>query len=168
MRTAVYAGTFDPITLGHVSVAERAARAFDRVILLIAVNPGKKPLFTPEERLAMAREAIGAPNVECAVTDGYVVHFARSQGAGYLVRGVRSATDVESEIELARLNYALAPEIETFFIPAEPSLSDVSSSRLKQLALQGADISGLCPSGVARRLPERLHPGVTTEGALHA
>jgi pantetheine-phosphate adenylyltransferase len=96
------------------------------------------------------------PNVECCAADGLVVEFARSLGARILVRGVRSATDAEVEIALALANHALAPEIETVFVPARADLAMVSSSRLKELAREGADLSGLCPLPVARRLRSRL------------
>lgn len=157
MRIAVYAGTFDPITRGHLSVIERGARLFDRLAVLIAINPGKQPLFSPEERAQMIREATSSwPNVECASTDGYVVDLARRHGAHYLVRGVRSCTDVEGEIALAQMNHELAPDIETVFVAAHRELSEVSSSRLKELAVHGMDISKFCPPEVAVRLRERV------------
>src|SRR4030095_9486640 len=99
MRIAVYAGTFDPITRGHLSVIERGARLFDRIVVVVALNPSKQPLFSVEERTQMIREVTCPwPNVECTNTDGYVVQLARTHGARYLVRGVRSCTDVEGEI----------------------------------------------------------------------
>jgi pantetheine-phosphate adenylyltransferase len=156
VRLAVYAGTFDPITLGHLSVVGRGARLFDRLFVLVAVNPGKQPLFSVEERVDLLREVCARfENVECAGTDGYVVHFARAHGARYLIRGVRGSTDVESEMALADLNRELAPEIETVFVPAHPGLSEVSSSRLKELARNGGDISKYCPPEIAPRLLRR-------------
>jgi pantetheine-phosphate adenylyltransferase len=157
MKIAVYAGTFDPVTLGHVSVIERAARLFDALWVVVAVNPNKQPLFSPDERLAMLAESVARwPNVHCAGTAGYVVELARSKGARYLVRGVRSATDADAELALANMNRALAPEIETVFVPADPRLSEVSSSRLKALAREGADLDQICPPHVAARLRARL------------
>jgi pantetheine-phosphate adenylyltransferase len=157
MRVAVYAGTFDPITLGHLSVIERGAALFDRVLVVVAVNPGKTPLFTVAERVAMIGEVTRCwPNVACASTDGYVVDLARAHGARYMIRGVRGATDAEAEIALADMNRALAPEIETVFIPAHPELSEVSSSRLKALALEGREVSRFCPPEIAARLRARL------------
>ncbi|HEY5450018.1 MAG TPA: pantetheine-phosphate adenylyltransferase [Polyangia bacterium] len=157
MRVALYAGTFDPITRGHLSVIERAADLFDRLVVVVAVNPSKQPLFSPDERVAMIREVV-APrrNVECTSTAGYVVDLARERAARYLVRGVRSCTDVDGEIALADMNRALAPEIETVFIPAHPSLSEVSSSRLKELASRGEDVSLYCPPEIAARLQQRV------------
>lgn len=156
MRVALYAGTFDPITRGHVSVIERAARIFDRLVVVVAVNPAKQPLFAVEERVEMIRAVVTWPNVACASTEGYVVDLARAEAARYLVRGVRSCTDVEGEIALANMNHALAPEIETVFIPAHPELSEVSSSRLKELARASADLTRYCPAEIASRLQRRL------------
>lgn len=157
MRVALYAGTFDPITRGHLSVIERGARLFDRLVVVVAVNPSKQPMFSVEERVGMIREVVAAwSNVQCTSTSGYVVELARERRAGYLVRGVRSCTDVEGEIALAHMNHELAPEVETVFIPAHPELSEVSSSRLKELAHQGADISPYCPAEIAARLTQRV------------
>ncbi len=156
MRLAIYAGTFDPVTGGHLSVIERAAALFDHVLVVVAINPQKHPLFSAEERVEMIRE-VSAPwsNVEATSTEGFVVDLAHQRGARYLVRGVRSATDVEGEIALANLNHSLAPDIETVFIPAHPELSEVSSSRLKELFAAGADVSRYCPPLVLARLDER-------------
>jgi pantetheine-phosphate adenylyltransferase len=157
VRVALYAGTFDPITRGHVSVIERGAQLFDRLLVVVAINPDKRPLFSPDERVEMIRRVI-APwrNVACAATAGFVVELARQVGARYLVRGVRGATDVEAEIALADMNRALAPEIETVFIPAHPGLSEVSSSKLKQLAVTGADVSRYCPPEILPMLLARV------------
>lgn len=157
MRLAVYAGTFDPVTRGHLSVIERAARLFDGLWVVVAVNPQKRPLFGAGERVSMLEEVTARwPNVHCAQTDGYVVELARAHGARYLVRGVRGVTDVEGEIALANLNRALAPEIETVFVPADPELSEVSSSRLKELARTDADLSRICPPELVARLRARV------------
>ena len=159
MRVAIYAGTFDPITLGHLSVVERGARLFDRLCVLVAVNPSKNPLFSTGERLQMIREVtLKWVNVETASTSGYVVDFARKYGAKYLIRGVRGSPDVDTEISLANLNHQLAPEIETVFVPAHPELSEVSSSKLKELVCQGNDISRYCPEAIAQQLVDRLSP----------
>ena len=157
MRLAIYAGTFDPITLGHLSVIERGAGLFDGLVVVVAVNPLKTPWFSAEERVALIEATVrGWPNVSAAFTSGYVVDFARRSGARYLVRGVRSATDAEAEIALARLNRELAPEIETVFVPAHPELSEVSSSKLKELAGNGDDLTRYCAPEVAELLRRRL------------
>ena len=159
MRIGVYAGTFDPITWGHVSVIERAAQLFDNLVVVVAINPNKTPLFDVPERLALIRAVTARwPNVECAFTEGYVVEFAKARGAQHLVRGVRDATDTEAELKLANENRRLAPEIETLFVPATAHLAEVSSSRLKELARAGTDLSALCPPVVAERLRERACP----------
>src|SRR5687767_7375095 len=120
-RIALYAGTFDPITLGHLSVIDRGAQLFDQLWVVVAVNPTKHPFFSVEERLQMIREETTRwPNVACTSTDGYVVDLARKHGARFLLRGVRSCTDVEGEIALSNMNHRLAPEVETVFIPAHP------------------------------------------------
>ena len=162
MRVAVYAGTFDPITLGHLSVVERGARLFDLLWVVVAVNPGKEPLFSAQERVQMIRDVAARwSNVASASTDGYVIDFARHHFARYLIRGVRSSTEVESEIVLAHMNYELAPEIETVFIPAHPQLSEVSSSRLKELARQRMDTTRYCPPEIAARLRQRVDENIT-------
>ncbi|HVJ16488.1 MAG TPA: pantetheine-phosphate adenylyltransferase [Polyangiaceae bacterium] len=159
MRIAVYAGTFDPITLGHLSVVERGARLFDRLLVVVAVNPRKQPLFSVEERIQLIEASVlGFPNVSATSTMSFVVDLARSQGARYLIRGVRGATDTDAEIALAHLNHELAPEIETVFVPAQPELSEVSSSRLKELALEGADLTRYCAPEVSAMLRQRLSP----------
>ncbi len=164
MRIAVYAGTFDPVTFGHLSVIERAARWFDQLHVLVAINPDKQPLFSVAERLQLLRELSAAwPNVECASTTGFVVDFARARQARYLVRGVRGATDIEAEIALSHLNRQLAAEVETVFVPAHPELSEVSSSRLKQWVSEGRDVSVYCPATVAQHLRARLTPAAPQE-----
>jgi pantetheine-phosphate adenylyltransferase len=166
MRIAIYAGTFDPITRGHLSVVERAAGLFDRLIVVVAVNPSKEPLFSVNEREGMIREVTRPwSNVECTSTHELVVSLARSRGAKYLVRGVRGATDIEAEIALARGNREIAPEVETVFVPAHAELSEVSSSRLKALAADGLDISVYCPPEVEARLRRRIAEQATQGGA---
>lgn len=166
MRLAVYAGSFDPITLGHLSVIDRSARLFDRLWVLVAINPTKRSLFSASERVDMIREVTARwPNIESKSTEGYVVEFARRCGAQYLVRGVRGCTDVDAEITLANMNLELAPEIETVFVPAHSQLSEVSSSKVKDLVRGGADVSRYCPKRIAMHLQERL--GLGTGGVAH-
>jgi pantetheine-phosphate adenylyltransferase len=157
MRAAIYAGTFDPVTLGHLSVVSRAVELFDQLWIAIAHNPDKQPLFSVAERVEMLRDVTTVwPRVDVVSTEGYVVTLAHELGARFLVRGVRGVTDIAAEIALARLNHQLAPEIETVFVPAHAELAEVSSSRLKQLAGEGADLSQLCPTAVAQRLRGRF------------
>ncbi len=167
MRIAVYAGTFDPITNGHLSVIERAARLFDRLVVLVAVHPNKSPMFSLAERLTMIRESTGhLANVTVDGTEGLVIAYARDAGAGALVRGIRGASDAEYEIDLAQANWLLAPEVTTLFVAADPSLSEVSSSQLKRLAAQRSDVSRFAPAVVLGRLAARLAP-TPREGSFH-
>ena len=138
MTIAVYPGTFDPITTGHVSVVREAVRLFAHVRVLIAVHPTKQPLFSLEERIELAREVLGVmPTVSVDGTRGLVVEYARSIGASVLLRGLRGAADAAYETELAQQNRQIAPEIATVMLPAEPRLSAVSSSELKARAQRG-------------------------------
>jgi pantetheine-phosphate adenylyltransferase len=169
MRIGVYAGVFDPITAGHLSVIERAARLFDQLYVLVAVNPSKSTLFTMKERLEMIIDAVAAlPNVRGAGTQQYVVEFARDHQAKFLVRGLRGMSDIEYETKIANANIELAPEIATIFIPAQPEFSEVSSSRLKELAQSGACISHYCTKMVTDRLLERLDQADNRREASYA
>lgn len=157
MSMAVYAGTFDPITAGHLSIVRQAVRLFNHVVVLVAVNPKKVTLFTVEERLEMIRGEVRVhPNVSAAFTTGMVVDHARLIGANILLRGVRGATDAQFETELAQQNRDLAPEITTLFLPAFAGLSEVSSSRLKELAREGKELSVYCSPEVSARLTAKL------------
>lgn len=157
MTIAIYAGTFDPLTLGHLSVVKEAVRLFAHVRVLVAVHPDKETLFTLDERVALAREVVGAmPTVSCDGTRGMVVDYARAIGATVLVRGLRGAADAEYETRLAQMNRQLGPEILTVMLPGDPALSTVSSSELKRRALAGAPIDDFCPPSVAAQLALRL------------
>jgi pantetheine-phosphate adenylyltransferase len=156
MRKAVYAGSFDPISNGHLSILDEATRLFDEVFVVVAVNPAKGSLFTEEERLALAREATAKyPNVTCRSTRGLVVEEARAHGATWLLRGVRSSIDSEYEMALAQVNQELAPEISTLFLLARPDVAIVSSSLLKELARCGAETARYCPPNVEKALRAR-------------
>lgn len=165
MCRAVYAGTFDPVTAGHVSVIERARTMFEQVIVVIAINPDKSPLFTVAERKALVEAATShLSGIEVTATEGMVVHLARTLQAAVLIRGVRSATDAAYELDLSRQNLALAPEIQTIFLPAEPSMAEISSSRLKELARRGRLTPSICPAGVLVALQEKLGAVVHSAG----
>ncbi|MCA9630745.1 MAG: pantetheine-phosphate adenylyltransferase [Myxococcales bacterium] len=162
MTIAVYAGTFDPITEGHRSVVQQAARLFTHVRVLVADNPDKQATFSVHERLEMLEEVLGPlPNVSSGHTRGLVVDYARRICANVLVRGIRGASDAAYETDMAAENRRLAPEIATVLLAAEPDLSDVSSSRLKELVLAGEDVSRYCTPEVAQRVRARLLPGLT-------
>jgi pantetheine-phosphate adenylyltransferase len=138
-----------------------APKDFDWLVVLIAVNPEKQPLFTVEERLDFINQAAGhLGNVSSDFTEGAVVEYARQKGARFLVRGIRGATDADYETYLADLNRICAPEISTLFFPADPELAEVSSSRLKEMAGSGEDGSGFCSSDVWRALLNRIAPRI--------
>ncbi|AKQ64642.1 Phosphopantetheine adenylyltransferase [Myxococcus hansupus] len=159
MTIAVYAGSFDPVTAGHMSVIRQAARLFSHVVVVVARNPDKQTLLTAEERMALIREAVTHhPNVTVAFARGLIVDFARDIGASVLLRGVRGAMDAQFETTLAQNNRALAPELSTLFLPAEAHLAEVSSSGLKARVARGEDVSAFCPPAVAAKLQERLAP----------
>lgn len=157
MIVALYAGTFDPVTNGHLDVIRRAAALFDRVIIGVSVNPRKSPHFSVEERAEMLRE-VGTelPNVTVEVVPGLVVAHARRTGANVIVRGLRAVTDFEFELQMASTNRALAPEIETVFFTPAPEFHYLSSSTVCDIARFGGDVSGFVPPPVERRLRERL------------
>ncbi|WLD11608.1 pantetheine-phosphate adenylyltransferase [Planctellipticum variicoloris] len=163
-RHAVYAGSFDPFTLGHQDIAQRAAALFDRVTVGIGINPEKHPLFTPEERLVMAREVL-APlkNVDVRCFEGLAVDFIRGCGARVLVRGVRTLSDIETEFTMTLANRALDPEIDTIFLMASERLTHISSSLIRQIALMGrqsaaSKLEDFVPSAVVPQLLARCRP----------
>jgi pantetheine-phosphate adenylyltransferase len=157
MRIAVYAGTFDPITLGHLSVIRRVLALFDELIILVAVHPEKQPLFSMNERLDMIRDAVRLySNVRVEATTDWVAAWAENHGASWLIRGVRDATDMSMEHPMAFMNQQLAPGVTTLFVPAESEFTNVSSSKLKQLAKEGATLEEWCTPKVEQLLKRRL------------
>jgi pantetheine-phosphate adenylyltransferase len=157
--TAIYPGTFDPVTFGHLDIATRAASVFDRVVIGVVGNPHRKQtMFTIDERVAFLRDALGdTPNVEVDVFSELVVDFARRWGARTMVKGLRVISDFEWEFQMNHLNRTLAPEIETLFVMARPQYSFVSSSGVKEIAAFGGNVDELVPPPVARRFRE-LYP----------
>lgn len=159
MRRAVYAGTFDPVTVGHLAVIEAARRVFDEVIVLIAHNPAKTTLFDLDERRAQLADALAErTGVRIDSTEGLVAAYARAHDVHALVRGLRAGAEADYELDLARANRTVAPELETVILPAPAELTAVSSSLLKQMARAGLDGARLCPAGVWRALKARLAP----------
>jgi pantetheine-phosphate adenylyltransferase len=157
MAIAVYPGSFDPITYGHLDIIERAAAVFDRVIVAVCLNPGKQPLFTMEERVEMiARESARLPNVDVSYFNGLLTEVVKREGARIIVRGLRAISDFEIEFQMALMNRKLGPEIETVFLVAQPKYSYLSSSIVKEIAGLGGDIGGLVSEQVARHLQERF------------
>lgn len=153
MRTAVYPGSFDPVTSGHLDVMERAANLFDRVIVAVIRNPEKKPFFSFEERLAMIKTSVKhCRNVEVDSFDGLLVNYVRDRKACAVVRGLRAVSDFDFEFQMALTNRQMAPEVETVFLMTDYRYSYLSSSFVKQIAVLGGEISGMVPPAVARRL----------------
>ncbi|HET8605413.1 MAG TPA: pantetheine-phosphate adenylyltransferase [Gaiellaceae bacterium] len=160
MITAIYPGSFDPVTYGHLDVIERAARIFDRVVVGVVREPHHKtPLFAPEERVGFLREAIELGNVEVDVFAELVVEFARRWQARAIVKGLRVTSDFEWEFQMNQLNRHLAPDIETVFVMASPQVSFVSSSGVKEIAAFGGRVDELVPAAVARRFEELFPNG---------
>jgi pantetheine-phosphate adenylyltransferase len=161
MITAIYPGTYDPVTNGHVDVITRAAEIFDRVVVGVVGNPQHKtPMFTLDERVAFLRESLGAvENVEVDVFSELVVDFARKWDAKVIVKGLRVISDFEWEFQMNQLNRTLAPEVETVYVMASPAVSFVSSSGVKEIASFGGKVDDLVPEVVARRFRELFPNG---------
>lgn len=153
---ALYPGTFDPPTNGHVDIIERSLQIFDRVIVAIALNVRKAPLFSTEERLALIREAVGPrPNFEVDAFTGLLVDYVRRRQARVVIRGLRAIADFEYEFQLAHMNRKLAPGVDTVFLPTTEDNFYISSSLVKEIASFGGDVSGVVPACVNRALQQR-------------
>lgn len=160
MSRAVYPGSFDPITRGHLNIIERALDMYDGLVVLLAVNPGKRATFTAEENLAMIREATAQwPQVEVDSTEGLLVDYARSRGIRQAVRGLRAVTDFDAEFSMALMNRSLWEEFDTVYLMTSAEYMYLRSSTVKQVAEHGGDVSRFVPPGVERRLRERFGRG---------
>lgn len=158
---AVYPGTFDPITKGHIDLVERATRIFDHVVIAVVTDSSKQPLFSVEERIAMARDTLnGLDGVEVVSFDGLLVEFARSIGAGVILRGLRAVSDFEYEFQLAGMNRHLASDIETMFLTPAEQFSYISSSLVREIASLGGDVSPFVEKNVQLALEQKLSDGV--------
>jgi len=156
-RTALYPGSFDPVSYGHLDLIKRATKIYDKVIVAVATNSHKRPLFSAQERMTMLREALQEfERVDVVSFDGLVVDFARQHQIKVLLRGLRMVSDFEYEFRLALTNRRMADDIETVFLMPSEQYSFLSSTLLKELASMGADISGFVPVCVEQRLKERL------------
>jgi pantetheine-phosphate adenylyltransferase len=156
MRTCIYPGTFDPVTNGHLDVVARAARMFDRVVVAVAANPGKQPLFTVAERMRLIADNLaGLLNVEVGSFDGLLVEYARQRQAIAIIRGLRALSDFEFEFQMALMNRHLDSGIETIFVMTKDAYSFTSSRLVKQVSIYGADISSFVPPNVAEALKHR-------------
>lgn len=156
-KKAIYAGTFDPITLGHLDVVERAARIFPKLIVAVAAVTGKNTLFSQEERISLTKSSVATfANVTAECFDGLLVEYARAKSASVIIRGLRAFSDFEYEFQMALTNRRLAPDIETLFLMPKQDYSYISSSNIKQVAALGGDVSEFVPAAVAQALIGKL------------
>ena len=160
MKTIVYPGTFDPITNGHIDLIERASKLFDKIVVGIASSQRKGPLFSVDERIALASESLAhVPNVDIIGFDYLLVNFVKDCKADAIMRGLRAVSDFEYEFQLANMNRALAPEIESIFLTPAERFSYISSSLVREISSLDGDVSKFVPSNVAAALLLKFHPG---------
>ena len=166
MRTAICPGSFDPITLGHLNIIRRAAKIFDRVVVLITVNSGKtQPMFTIEERADMVRRAVARyPNVTVDTSDILLAEYARRHEGAVLVKGLRAASDFEYEFQMDLINKNINPELETMFLTASGKYTFLSSSVVREMARYGADLTGLVPNELKAEIEEKAKQGRQNHG----
>ena len=158
MRTAIYPGSFDPVTLGHWDIIQRAEKLVDQLVVAVLHNPSKTSAFTVDERVAMLRELVGEhPGVTITSFHGLLVDFAKSQGAQFIVRGVRAFSDFEYEFQMALMNRKLAPELETVFLMPKEKYSAVSSRLVREIGSMGGNLSDLVPDPLRERIAGRLN-----------
>ena len=161
-RIALYAGSFDPVTNGHIDVVRHAVRLCDRLVLAIGVHPGKAPLFSAEERLAMLEETCGPLareaicELSCITFSDLVVTTAKRVGATLLIRGLRDASDFDYEMQMAGMNEAMAADVQTVFLPASPMVRPITATLVRQIAGMGGDVSAFVPAAVAARLKKKF------------
>ena len=155
--SAIYPGSFDPITNGHVDIINRGLKVFEQVIVAVLENPKKRPLFTTKERVRMIQDIFASKKeVEVRAFDGLLVDFARAQGTRVVIRGLRAISDFEYEFQMALMNRSLAPDIETFFMMPSVNYSFLSSNLVREVAGLGGSVEGLVPPSVARKLRDKF------------
>jgi len=168
-RVAIYPGSFDPPTNGHLDIVERSARLFDRVVIGVGRNLTKKTLFSADERVALMREACkGKANVDVRTFDGLQVDFAREVGASFIIRGIRALSDFEFEFEMGNMNRSLAPQIDMVYLMTASEYLFISASRVKELVAFGAAVDKLVPPNVAKALRAHLGQGGLRTGATES
>ena len=161
-RIALFPGSFDPVTNGHIDVVRQAVRLADRLVLAIGTHPGKTPLFPVNERLAMLEETCGpvakaaGASLHCTTFADLVVAAAKREGATLLIRGLRSGADFDYEMEMAGMNGTMAPDVQTVFIPASPAVRPITATLVRQIASMGGDVSAFVPPAVAGRLKKKF------------
>ncbi len=160
-RIAVYPGSFDPITYGHINIVERALRIFDKVIVAVATNYQKKALFSPEERVEMIKEALKEhPNVAVESFEGLLIEYMKKKGARVIIRGLRATSDFEYEYHMASMNKSLYPEVDTIFMVTAKDFFFISSRTIKEVASLGGSVEEFVPPNVARKLREKFQRGL--------
>jgi pantetheine-phosphate adenylyltransferase len=160
MRVGVYPGTFDPVTLGHMDIIRRGAKLVDRLVIGVATNPSKSPMFTLDERVAQVRrETAGIAGIEVVAFDALLMKFAEAQGASVIVRGLRAVADFEYEFQMAGMNQQLNANIETVFLMADVALQPIASRLVKEIAIYGGDIRRFVPPRVADEVVARVSAG---------
>jgi pantetheine-phosphate adenylyltransferase len=161
-RTAYYPGSFDPVTNGHLDVVRQAVGLCDRLVVAIGINPGKKPLFSVEERLAMIKEVFGPVGakvgcaIEAATYDNLTVAAAQKAGATIMIRGLRDGTDLDYEMQIAGMNQIMAPDVQTVFLPASPAVRPITATLVRQIAAMGGNVAPFVPTSVAKDLKAKF------------
>jgi pantetheine-phosphate adenylyltransferase len=162
LRIALYAGSFDPVTNGHLDVVRQAAGLADKLVLAVGVHPGKTPMFVTKDRLAMLEEVCGPVarkagcQLECVTFDDLVITAANRAGATILIRGLRDGTDFDYEMQMSGMNGIMAPSVQTVFLPASPAVRHITATLVRQIAGMGGDVSDFVPDQVAARLKEKF------------
>ena len=161
-RTAIYGGSFDPLTNGHLDVLKGALAIADRIFVAIGIHPGKAPLFSLEERMALIEDSAkaelpgGTSRIEVVSFDNLVIDAAREHGASILIRGLRDGTDLDYEMQMAGMNETMAPDLQTVFLPASPSVRTITATLVRQIASMGGDIRPFVPAAVAAALASKF------------
>ncbi len=157
MKIAIYPGSFDPITSGHLNIIQRASEIFDRLIVCVMVNSAKQPMFTQSERVELIRKVVNElPNVEVDSSDGLLADYARSKGSCVIVKGLRAGSDFENEFQMALINHKINPDLDTMFLTAEHQYTYLSSSTVKELGVYDVDLSDFLPEPIIPIFKQRI------------
>ena len=169
MKIAIYPGSFDPVTNGHLNIIRRAANIFDKLIVCVMVNAGKKPLFTREERTEMLRRVTrDLPNVEIDHADELLATYAKRRGSCVVVKGLRATSDFENEFQIARINHKINPKLDTMFLTSEHQYMYLSSSTVKELAYYDVDLQDFLPAEIIPDFQKRIQSMKIQGGSTHA